>query len=335
MLLGKCNPGDDFYVVIFSTKKHARGTPLHIGPNVHIYPTNSYNRWLYLFGAVRLALRLGKFDIVTTQDPFETGLVGFIISRVRKCCLHIQVHTDFLSDGFKSHNLLNRVRTLFAFRLLRKADGIQVVSCKIKEEIERLVRPKVPIGVVPVFTDISRFKDAVCPKALADRFSTFGLKFLVVARLESEKNIKQAVQSFAEVCSIYDCLIIVGDGNERRSLARLSVSLHISDRVFFEGWKDPAPYYVIADLVLTPSFYEGYSMTIVEALAVGVPVLSADVGAAREVGAVIADNDFSSSLAEWITRGPRKGNLVGYPYANIEDYITAFHTDVCRVKKNL
>jgi putative flippase GtrA len=55
-----------------------------------------------------------------------------------------------------------------------------------------------------------------------------------------------------------------------------------------EPWcDDPASYYKTADCFLITSDYEGYGMTIVEALAAGCPVVSTDVGIAKEAGASI------------------------------------------------
>src|SRR5689334_16101289 len=54
-------------------------------------------------GALRM-LRAGfsiqKPDIVTAQDPFFTGLLAWLIARMRGSALHIQVHTDLFDPHF-------------------------------------------------------------------------------------------------------------------------------------------------------------------------------------------------------------------------------------------
>ena len=85
----------------------------------------------------------------------------------------------------------------------------------------------------------------------------------------------------------------------------------------------------MADLVLAPSLYEGYGMVVVEALASGTPVISTDVGVAREAGAIIAEeDDFAKAITTWHESGPKEGKLQNYPYKNFEEYVEAYCADV-------
>ncbi len=103
----------------------------------------------------------------------------------------------------------------------------------------------------------------------------------------------------------------------------------MADHVFFEGQKDASAYYGIADLVLVTSKYEGYGLVIAEALASGKPVLSTDVGAARELGAILAASEkFGEALAEWFKSGPRTAVLQNYPYKNFDEYVRAYCDDI-------
>ena len=71
---------DELHIIIFARGK--RKTE-RIG-NVFLHPTNSRGRWLYIFDAVRIgkAILATRYSLlptrwlVTTQDPFETGLAG-------------------------------------------------------------------------------------------------------------------------------------------------------------------------------------------------------------------------------------------------------------------
>lgn len=299
-----------------------------VSANVQAYPTRSRSRILYGFDALRIARTLPKPDVVTVQDPFETGLIGWIIARMLGAKFHVQVHTDFLNLPYARHSIVNRPRRNIATFVIPRADRIRVVSTRIKEGIEKYYAPKVPISVLPIYTDIARFQ-GVHAGLLAGRFAKFRTRLLVVARLEKEKNIALAIESFAQSAPRDACLIILGDGRERRVLERRASVLGIANRVFFEGATDPLPYYAAADLVLVPSHYEGYSLVIIEALAAGKPVLATDVGVAREAGAIIADTaHFADALKEWYAGGSRTGILQGYPYASFEDYVQKYVEDL-------
>lgn len=299
-------------------------TELHEG-TLHVRPTNSRSRLLYVFDAYRIAYRLPRPDVVSAQDPFEAGLVGWLIARHFNVPLHVQVHTDLFAPAYAAHSLLNRLRVHIARFVLKRADRIRVVSQRIADSLSGELALKVPVTVLPIFTERARFHDASASAELTERFSSYARKLVCVARLEPEKHVALALRAFAEAASADACLIVVGEGSERGTLEQLAQELGIRDRVFFEGAQDPAPYYTLADLVLVPSRYEGYGLVIVEALAAGKPVLATDVGVAREAGAIIAnEEDFAATLKHWFDHGPRSGELKGYPYTSFSEYVRAY-----------
>ena len=76
------------------------------------------------------------FDLVTSQDPFENGLIARRLAKKLKAKLELQIHTDFLSPYFVKHSILNRLRVLIASQTLPQADYIRVVSQRIKQSLK-------------------------------------------------------------------------------------------------------------------------------------------------------------------------------------------------------
>jgi glycosyltransferase involved in cell wall biosynthesis len=288
------------------------------------------NRLIRLLRAYRLGSSARAVDIVTVQDPFEVGLVGMLITWRLKVPLHVQLHTDPFAPGFaRAHWPLNLIRRSIMGFLVRRAARIRVVSERVKQELQKRYKIRVPISVLPIYVDAQRFADAVPAASLLDRFSRFEKKLLIVSRLEKEKNIALAIRAFAEAAPPESCLIIIGEGSQLEDLKRIAAHWKVAERVLFEGKADPAPYYKLADLLIVPSRYEGYGLVIVEALAAGMPVLSTDVGVAREAGAIVAPpEDFAGALAEWFRNGPLAGQLQNYPYASEEEYICRYSEDI-------
>lgn len=294
-----------------------------------VCPTNSSSRFLWPFHALKLARMVPKPDVVSVQDPFETGLTGWRIARKLRVPLHVQVHTDFLSPAYARLSFVNRIRVAIAGFVLRRAARVRVVSERIKASLQQKYALKGPVTLLPIFADVERLKITSPDEELARRFSKYRTKLLVVARLEPEKNVSLALRSFAAGAAEGSCLIVVGDGRESRQLKALVRTLDISERVFFEGRKDAALYYKVADLVLVPSKYEGYGLVIVEALASGKPVLSTDVGIAREAGAIVTSEEkFAEALADWYKHGPQEGELKDYPYKSFEEYVSSYCNDI-------
>lgn len=299
-----------------------------LASNVHVYPTRSRTRLTAALDAIRRARQL-RPDVISVQDPFEVGFLGWLIARHIRAKFHVQVHTDPFAPLF-THSVMGHFRRAAARFLLRRADRIRTVSARVRASIETHARPSAPIAVLPIYTPLEKFRRAKAG-ALVGRFAKFSHVLLYVGRLEPEKNVGCAVRAVASALVKYPrlALVIVGEGSERQELERAAAAAGIRAHVFFEGYADPTPYYALADLVLVPSHYEGYGLVIIESLAAGKPVLATDVGIAHEAGAMITDADhFAESLVDWLESGPRVGVLKEDPYGSLEAYARQYADDV-------
>jgi glycosyltransferase involved in cell wall biosynthesis len=211
----------------------------------------------------------GKFDVVTAQDPFWRGLFGMWVAKRKRTTLNIQVHTDLsVYSGLK--HILPKI-------VLRHADTIRVVSNKIKSQVEH-IGVNANITVLPVFVDISKFKNAV-------RREHAGKNILWVGRFEEEKNPLQAIEVFKEVLKAEPAahLTMLGTGSLDGQIREAAIGLPVT----LAGWQDTANFLATADVVLCTSVHESWGASIVEALLAGVPVVAPDVGIAKEAGATI------------------------------------------------
>ncbi len=307
--------------IIVFTLRRDNYVPAHEG-NLSVYPTCSRTRFGYVFGAVRIAKRL-RADVITTQDPFEAGLAGMRAARALNVPLHVQLHTDPFALAFSRASILNRIRLLLMPRVMRRATRIRVVSERLKNALERRYHSSVPITVLPIYTDLARFH--------AIRHTPEPGHLVWVGRFEKEKDPMLALATLAAARSagIDARLTMLGTGRLEPALRVRAVQLGIATHVEFPGWADPLPYLAKAELVLATSQYEGYGLSIIEALASGVPVLATDVGGAREAGAIIAPcAGYTKALLDWFKSGPREGRLVAYPYSSFEDYVAAYAADI-------
>lgn len=313
---------DHIDVIVFS-----RDGESGVYGNVSVYPTRSWSKFLYGVDAWRIARSLQPFEVVTAQDPFETGLVGSFIARAQHVPLHIQVHTDFLAPQFVRHSLYNRPRLLLVRYVLARAACVRVVSERIKEKIEKHYYRHPPIMVLPIFVDTEKY--AHLPRLKHPRFK---ISLLMIGRIEREKNIPRALDALlAARKEGHDAgLTIVGAGSGEYAVKAYARKLGLERFVECTGWQsDITRYLSMADLVLVSSEYEGYGMVILEALAAGVPVLATDVGIAREAGAIVVRREeFAQALIRWISSGPRSATLLSYPYPDFESYVRAWCRDV-------
>jgi glycosyltransferase involved in cell wall biosynthesis len=107
-----------------------------------------------------------------------------------------------------------------------------------------------------------------------------------VARLSPEKDFATLLRATNLAARLVPDLrlMIVGDGPERRALENLSRELKLADRVRFLGERNDVPELLAqAGFFVTASLTEGVSLTLLEAMAVGLPVLATAVGGNPEV----------------------------------------------------
>jgi glycosyltransferase involved in cell wall biosynthesis len=99
---------------------------------------------------------------------------------------------------------------------------------------------------------------------------------LAVARLVPTKNIARLIEVFARLAPDHPDwrLRIVGDGPQRKELARLAKRARLGDRITLSGaLDDPYPAYADAQLFVTGSVHEAFGLTACEASAHGLPVV--------------------------------------------------------------
>ena len=118
--------------------------------------------------------------------------------------------------------------------------------------------------------------------------STGGPTIVCVGRLSPEKGQTGLLRAFARLRPGHSDLRLrlVGDGPDRQALERLSEELGVSDAVAFAG-RLPEPETLMeisrADLLVLPSFMEGLPIVLMEAMALGIPVIASRVAGIPEL----------------------------------------------------
>jgi glycosyltransferase involved in cell wall biosynthesis len=322
---------DELHIVVY-TNKGFRDS--QIAPNVFLYPTNTVFKPMYFSNAYKISRKIierHSVDIITSQEAFTNKVALKLKRKFKDIKLQVQIHTDFLSERFKKESFKNSLKYKGYIKGIKNADCIRVVSESMKDKlIQSFGIDSFKISVLPIFVDIEKIKNASVSADLHKKYPQFEKIILMVSRLEKEKNIQLAVTAMEEVIEKYpeSGLVIVGSGSELKNLKSQVSNLRLRDNVIFESWQNKETifsYYKTADLFLVTSDYEGYGLTIIEALASGLPVLSTDVGIAREAGAYITDcDDLASNIVKYIENSPQRAELANYPYKNKQEYLDKF-----------
>lgn len=154
--------------------------------------------------------------------------------------------------------------------------------------------PSSKLHVVLNGIDLSRFRpDSVARRRIRTELGIPQNAWVAgaVGRLSQVKNhaLLLRAAAAAEVLSDNGRLLLVGDGPEAASLRALAEELGISDRVVFAGERHDVPELLSAsDVFVLSSTSEGLPLSMVEAMATGLPVVSTAVGG---IPALIADGE--------------------------------------------
>lgn len=110
----------------------------------------------------------------------------------------------------------------------------------------------------------------------------------VVGRLRWEKGQRILIEAMVEVVrqQPFAQLIVIGDGPDRAELEALAERMNLGANVLWLGQQEPEAVqrlYAALDLVVVPSFFEGFGLVAAEAMAAGLPVIASRVDGLVEV----------------------------------------------------
>jgi glycosyltransferase involved in cell wall biosynthesis len=149
------------------------------------------------------------------------------------------------------------------------------------------------------------------------------LRAVFVGRFESVKNPLGLLRGFSQFIAEHKAgeLWFVGDGSQKAELIQKTNEMKLAHCVHFFGFQsNPENYIRQCHVYVQPSFSEGFGIGLIEAMACGVPVISARVGSAPEIVehnktgwllSKVTPELIAASLAEAFRLGPRKLHDMG------------------------
>jgi len=269
---------------------------------------NLVRLWHRLRVPLPVELALGCLDIFHSPD--------FVLPPVARAAKILTIHDlSFLRVPECADPRLRWYLGEAVPRSVRRADFLLADSESTRQDLIELLdvppeRAQVIYGGVdPVFAPVEG--DAAL-RAVREKYARGRPFILAVGTLEPRKNFPTLIRAFAqarEEAPLPHVLLIVGKkGWVYEPIFATVEELRLQEHVLFPGFVPDAELpalYSAADLLAMPSFYEGFGLPILEAMACGTPVVAAGVSSLPEVvgdAGLLVDPHDQESVAEAILR---------------------------------
>ena len=226
-----------------------------------------------------------KPDLIHIQTEGSPRRMALKIGRRCGAPIVMTCHTDYGHFVFGKCKTSAPVRGFLRIAgaiLYRQADRVTAPSRKAAE-FPFLSSVRDRLTIVPNGMETEKYRKHLQKDERRAFRASLGIgdhtgTLVTVSRLSKEKNIQELI-SFLPGLLQKDPnikLLIVGDGPYRKKLEKLTIKLHLSDSVVFTGRIPPEDvwrYYDAGDLFVSASTFEVHSMSYLEALANGLPML--------------------------------------------------------------
>lgn len=251
------------------------------GKFVDVLNIKSSKQILSLYFKIKNMCKINKIDkIVIHHAAPICWCIGILISLINKVPFYIYAHGNAIEvlKVRKKNGLLIR-KLIFKLAGMR-AKGIICISQSVANSIIRYY-PSLHNKVHIIYNGVNldTFKNDEISKNVGE-----AIKVLFVGRLVYEKGVHLLLEAISKCQNAMECYI-VGDGPEIEKLEKKSKELNINQCIHFCGAKsNTAEWYKKADFFIHPAIIEeGFGLTIVEAMASGLPCIAFNKGAIPEI----------------------------------------------------
>lgn len=227
-------------------------------------------------------------DIIHLHTEGSIMRMSHMIARVTGAPVVMTAHTDyahFIFGRFRESLPVKLIANGFGNIAYKRSSAVIAPSAKARD-FSTLKPVRDRIRVIPNGIEIDRYQREIPEERKKELIRKCGLKdngkiMVVVSRVSKEKNIRELIRYMPGLLKkVPDAqLLVVGDGPDKKRLEARCAAGGLSKQVRLIGRVDTDEvykYYAIGDIFLSASTFEVHSMSYLEALSCGLPIVCRD-----------------------------------------------------------
>lgn len=275
-LAGRLNRSENFRVSAGIFKEGwLRDQLIASGIPVHIFSSKHSIDLPFLFSLMRW-IKTQKVDLIHSHE-FTMNVYAALAGKLLGIPVVATVHGKNYYPSVP--------RRVYAMRLLRRLGATVVaVSSDLRDFLEKDLGLR-EARVIPNGIDIPSYRNA--DRTEARRALGFGEQEKVIGAIGNLYPVKghaTLLEALARLDNPHAHVVIAGRGEEEGRLRQLTEDLSLQERVHLLGFREDVPRLLSAfDIYTLPSFSEGQSLALMEAMAAGLPIVASRVGGNPEL----------------------------------------------------
>ena len=251
-------------------------------------PLALWHHWR-AYRKLKQLLRRKHYDLIHTHTP-----AGSVITRLAAKGLKQPPKIIYTTHGLHFYNGAPKLNWALYYPiekyLAKTTDTIVTINREDYERVKSKFRPGSVVQIHGVGVDLNKFFHVTKEQKLALReahgFAAKDFLLIYVAEFNRNKDQEFLIRNLpalrAKIPNLQ--LILLGSGKSETKLKRLVRDLGISRQVKFPGYQiNTAPWYQMADIVVSASQREGLGLNLVEGMATGLPIVARDNRGHREI----------------------------------------------------
>ena len=268
-------------------------------PDIFFHSVGEKNIKIYLIpnifgylGFIGIAVKVGVYlrwkygiDCFDASEVAGGGLAATFLKFLTGAKSVIEVQGEIFGENYENKGYKKTLLKKIGIFVMKKADRIRVNSEAVFHQVSRQYIEEKKIRLIHLRVDLDLFNPLSILRINSEK-NDDKIKIGYVGRLAEGKGLEDLLAAISQLCQGHGKranfkVLIFGDGQLKSKLIKMSENLRIHDKIEWRGFvsynKVPEALSQI-DVFVYPSWHEGFSRSIMEALAMEKAVVATNVG---------------------------------------------------------